>query len=283
VSTEELTLQPSDDVVARAAALAGRRRGSGGPTSDAATSFVQQYYRHVAVEDLAARGDVDVYGAAVSHYRLALQRPQGTATVQAFTPTVAEHGWSAEGHTVVEVVTDDMSFLVDSVTMELTRQGHGVHLVVHPQLPVRRDITGALVEVIDDESLSPASEPDVCRESWMHVEVDRVADASELGMIERALRSVLSDVREAVEDWERMRRQVDVVVADLAEAPPPLPAEEVEQARALLTWLADDHFTFLGYREYELVETDGETRLTALPGTARRNVSPSLSVSWYSR
>ena len=99
------------------------------------------------MEDLAGRTEVDVYGAAVGHYRLALQRPQGTATVHASTPTVAEDGWSADGHTIVEVVTDDMSFLVDSVTMELTRQGRSVHLVVHPQLPVRRDITGALVEV----------------------------------------------------------------------------------------------------------------------------------------
>ncbi len=259
--------EPGDDVVSRAAALAAGRRGTGGPAAGAAAGYLRQYYRHVAVEDLAARGDVDVYGAAVSHYRLARQRPQGTATVTAFTPTVAEHGWSAEGHTVVEVVTDDMSFLVDSVTMELNRQGRGVHLVVHPQLPVRRDVTGALVEVIDDESLSPEAEPDVCRESWMHVEVDRVADPSELAEIEQALRSVLSDVREAVEDWERMRHQVDAVVADLEEHPPPLPAEELEQGRALLEWLTDDHFTFLGYREYELVDTDGDTFLRAVPGT----------------
>src|SRR3712207_4576211 len=160
-----------------------------------------------------------------------------------------------------------MSFLVDSVTMELNQQGRGVHLVVHPQLLVRRDITGALVEVIDDESLSPASDPGICRESWMHVEVDRVADPSELPEIERALRGILSDVREAVEDWQRMRHQVDVVVADLAENPPPLATDEVEQARALLTWLADDHFTFLGYREYQLSETDGEAYLRAVPGT----------------
>ncbi len=258
---------PGEDVVTRAVGLAARRRGAGGLPPDAAAGYVRQYYRHVAVEDLAARGDVDVYGAAMSHYRLALQRPQGTASVHAFTPTVAEHGWAAEGHTVVEVVTDDMSFLVDSVTMELNRQGRGVHLVVHPQLLVRRDITGALVEVIDDESLSPASERDVCRESWMHVEVDRVADPSELADIEAALRTVLSDVREAVEDWDRMRHQVEVVVADLAQGPPPLPADEVEQARALLSWLADDHFTFLGYREYQLTETDGETLLQAVPGT----------------
>ncbi len=274
MSTQEQPADPgpepgADDIVSRAVALAAGRRGRGGPAPDAAASFVRQYHRHVAVEDLAARADVDVYGAAVSHYRLARQRPQGTASVHAFTPTVAEHGWSAEGHTVVEVVTDDMSFLVDSVTMELTQQGRGVHLVIHPQLLVRRDITGALIEVIDDESLSPDDEPDVLRESWMHVEVDRVVDPSELEDIEQALRRVLSDVREAVEDWDKMRHEVDVVVEDLSEHPPPVAREEVEQAQALLAWLADDHFTFLGYREYQLSESesDGGTFLSAVPGT----------------
>ncbi len=113
------------------------------PPKETAAQYLRQYYRHVSGEDLADRADVDVYGAALSHYRLATERPQGTATVRVFTPTVAEHGWSADGHTVVEVVTDDMSFLVDSVTMELNEQGRSVHLVVHPQLLVRRDVTGA--------------------------------------------------------------------------------------------------------------------------------------------
>src|SRR5687768_17240087 len=118
--------EPKDDVISKAAAMAVARRGKGGPAGDAG-QFIRQYYRHVALEDLAERAEVDVYGAAMSQYRLAGQRPQGTANVRAFTPTVAEHGWSAEGHTVVEVVTDDMSFLVDSVTMQLNEEGRGVH------------------------------------------------------------------------------------------------------------------------------------------------------------
>ncbi|WP_238993191.1 NAD-glutamate dehydrogenase [Nocardioides caldifontis] len=257
-----------DDVVARAAALATSRRGSSGPPGPTAEQFVRQYYRHVSTEDFADRNDVDVYGAAMSHYRLAAERPQGTATVRAFTPTVAEHGWSADGHTVVEVVTDDMSFLVDSVTMELNEQGRGVHLVVHPQLLVRRDVTGALQEVIDDEGYAALTEADVCRESWMHVEIDREAEPEQLEEIEKSLRRVLSDVRESVEDWAKMQHQVEVVIEDLQENPPvSLDPEEVEQGAALLRWLAEDHFTFLGYREYRLEEAEGDTVLRAVAGT----------------
>ncbi len=261
------TSDGDDDPISKACALATARRGSGGPPKESAAQFIRQYYRHVAVEDLTERADVDVYGAALSQYRLATQRPQGTANVRVFTPTVAEHGWSAAGHTVVEVVTDDMSFLVDSVTMELNNEGRNVHIVVHPQLLVRRDVAGELLEVIDDEGYVVGESVDVARESWMHVEIDRESDEAELELIERRLRMVLSDVREAVEDWERMHQQVLVVVDDLRRDPPPLPPTEVEQGTALLAWLADDHFTFLGYREYRLVDEGEDTFLRAVPGT----------------
>ncbi|MDX6323726.1 MAG: glutamate dehydrogenase [Nocardioidaceae bacterium] len=257
----------NDDVISKAAAMAASRRSRGGPPADTAGQFIRQYYRHVPAEDLADRGEVDVYGAAMSHYRLAAERPQGTANLRVFTPTVAEHGWSAHGHTVVEVVTDDMPFLVDSVTMELNEQGRGVHMVVHPQLLVRRDIAGRLIEVMDNEGYVVGSEPDVYRESWMHVEVDLESDAEEMAGVERYLLKVLSDVREVVEDWTRMQHQVLAVVQDLRANPPPLPADEVQQATELLEWLADDHFTFVGYREYRLEDDDGDLALRAVPGT----------------
>jgi glutamate dehydrogenase len=255
------------DLIGRAASAGSSRRGSGGPPRDLVEPYLHQYYRHVAVEDLAERSDIDIYGAAVSQYALAGERPQGSANVRVFTPTVAEHGWSADGHTVVEVVTDDMSFLVDSVTMALNEEGRNVHMVVHPQLLVRRDLAGRLAEVIDDEGYDDTDEPEVSRESWMHVEIDREVEPGELDAVEQRLRKVLVDVRESVEDWERMQQQVHQVIADLEESPPPLSQEEIEQGSALLAWLADDHFTFLGYREYRLDEVEGETVLRAVPGT----------------
>ena len=105
---------------------------------------MRAYYRHVASEDVADRSDADVYGAFASHYKLAGERPQGTARVRVLTPTLADSGWSAAGHTVVEVVVDDMPFLVDSLTMELSRQLRDVHVVIHPSFDVVRDITGVL-------------------------------------------------------------------------------------------------------------------------------------------
>ena len=236
----------------------------GTPDQDTVLAFLQRYYLHTAPEDLADRDPVDVFGAAYSHYRLAETRPQGTANVRVHTPTVEENGWTCS-HTVVEVVTDDMPFLVDSVTNELTRQGRGIHVVIHPQVVVRRDLTGKLIEVL---TTPPAGElpHDAHTESWIHVQIDRETDRADLKQITADLLRVLSDVREAVEDWEKMRDSALRMADELPTEPTAsdLPSSEVEEARQLLRWLAADHFTFLGYREYQLREDDS---LAAVPGT----------------
>ena len=255
------------DLVARATELARAGRGSGGPPHDEVGALLAAYYRHVAPEDFSGRADVDVYGALASHYRLAEERPQGTAKGRVLTPTLAADGWSAGGHSVVEVVTDDMPFLVDSLTMELSRQLRDVHVVVHPHFDVRRDITGVLQQVrpVDDGALEP--DDDSVRESWMHVEIDRITDEDAAGIVENVQR-ILGDVREAVEDWPRTRQRMLDLVAELRTAPPAvLDPEEVRQGAELLEWLAEDHFTFLGFREYSLDEVDGDDVLRAVPGT----------------
>ena len=196
-------------------------------------TLLTAYYRHVAAEDVADRSDVDLYGAFASHYKLAANRPQGTARVRVFTPTTAEHGWSAEGHSVVEVVIDDMPFLVDSLTMELSRQLRDVHLVIHPLLrrqprhhrraarrpPGRR--------AADDAPATPRGTGEEVRESWMHVEIDRLAEGEDVAAIEDAVQRVLRDVRESVEDWAKMHAQVDDIVRELETAPAGVGADEV--------------------------------------------------------
>ncbi|WP_309097398.1 NAD-glutamate dehydrogenase [Streptomyces sp.] len=238
----------------------------GAPDRESLLTFLQRYYLHTAPEDLADRDPVDVFGAAVSHYRLAENRPQGTANVRVHTPTVEENGWTCS-HSVVEVVTDDMPFLVDSVTNELTRQGRGIHVVIHPQFVVRRDVTGKLVEVLPTPATGASDLPhDAHVESWIHVEIDRETDRADLKQITADLLRVLSDAREAVEDWGKMRDAAIRLAEGLPEEPTPgdLPGPQVEEARELLRWLADDHFTFLGYREYQLRDDDS---LAAVPGT----------------
>ena len=258
-------------LLGEAAALAS----SSGQPADGAVgeAVINRYYRHVALDDLTDRSPADLVGAAASSSELAAVRPQGTAKIRVLTPS-AEDGWgTGRGRrSVVEIVTDDMPFLVDSVMAELSRGGHGIHLVVHPVLAVDRDVAGNLREVYD---VDPESAPEGATvESWMHVEIDRLADdPTGIAALEADLRRVLRDVREAVEDWPKMKNTT-LAAADALDGEQGAAAqaagldfEELSAGQELLRWLVDGHFTFLGYREYELITEDGEDRLRAVPGT----------------
>jgi glutamate dehydrogenase len=225
----------------------------------------------MATEDLLARRPEDLLGGALSHRELARNRPVGTANVRVFSPTVEEDGWAC-GHTVIEIVTDDMQFLVDSVISELSRQDRAVHLVVHPQLVVRRDAVGELQEILDVDALTAealsGTEFGAGIESWMHVEIDRQGGDAAQEALAQGLRRVLSDVRESVEDWPKMQLECQAIAGALETEPPKaVEPDEIEQTQRFLLWLAEDHFTFLGYREYTLEAHDGEDVLRATPGT----------------
>jgi glutamate dehydrogenase len=228
-----------------------------------AEQFMRQYYRRAPAEDVLARDPLDLYGAALAHMNFARRRPPGEPQIRAYNPTFEQHGWQSP-HTAIEIVTDDMPFIVDSVSMELNRLRSGIHVNVHPIVRVRRGDDGELAEVIAPDAAPQESER---LESFMHVEVDRQSEAAELEEVAERLREVLAKVRATVEDWPAMRAKVGELTAELGEPAPKLDAAEVEEARALLEWIEHDHFVFLGYREYELVGEDGGEDLRPLEGS----------------
>ena len=277
--TTTVTPEVMDRLLDKAADVGADPRSSGLP--DDVRRFLRRYYRYVSPQDVLERDPVDVFGAAVSHHRLAQQRPQGRPLVRVSTPTVEENGWQC-GHTVVEVVTDDMPFLVDSVTAELSRQDRGIHLVVHPLFDVARTVAGDLVGLrldpdrsetetgaqdADDGADDTAGRTLALRESWIHVEIDRESTSADLAAIESGLLRVLSDVRESVEDWPKMTGVAQQIADGLRADPPPLAQVEIDEAEELLVWLAANHFTFLGYREYRLVDRDGDDALVPVAGS----------------
>jgi len=222
-------------------------------------ALIGRYYAQVDPEDLDERQPADLYGAALSHWAFARKREPGRAKVRVFNPTIEEHGWQST-HTIVEIVNDDMPFLVDSVTMEVNRHGLTLHLIVHPLLAVVRDAAGTLT------GLAPEGK-DVRRESFIHVEIDRTTDQARLDALAADIGRVLLDVRMAVEDWRKMQAKLAEIVADLEARPPPLPAAELDEGRAFLAWLASDHFALLGYRCNDLVVVDGADALRIVEGS----------------
>jgi glutamate dehydrogenase len=225
------------------------------------TTFARSYFQRVDPEDIASRSVEDLYGALLSHWQFARKRETGKAKVRVLNPSAGEHGWSSR-HTVIEVVNDDMPFLVDSATMEVNRQGLTLHMIVHPIFAAERDASGTLKSIDLREN-----KPDLPRESFMHIEVDRIADPAARAELAEGIERVLGDVRAAVTDWKAMIGQLRAAIEEIDRQPPPLPRAEVAETRAFLQWLAEDHFLLLGYRRHDLATADGEIALRLVPGS----------------
>src|SRR3984957_19211785 len=223
-------------------------------------AFVTAYYRLVAPEDLVAAGPDRLAETVARHAALGASRPQGRSAVGVGPAQSGDGvvGSLTSAGTVVDIVTDDMPYLVDSVTMELNRHAADIRLIVHPVLTVRRDVAGTAhgIALAGDGSVS---------ESWIHVELGQVADEQRLA---EDLRRVLDDLRVAMEDQRRMRGAARELVAALGDEG----GSEEAEASELLAGLSAGHFTFLGYRKYDLVRTGegeepGGAELRPVPGT----------------
>ena len=192
-------------------------------------------------------------------YGFLRQREPGIAKVRVFNPDYEDTGWGGL-RTTVQIVTDDMPFLVDTLTMAVERAGLSVHMVTHPVFAVKRDGDGKL------ESLSNEG-ADLVHESVMHLEIDRLADGEDCDHLLDDLKASLSDVRTAVGDWRAMRSNMMQIAEELPQRSLPLDEQGVAEAQAFLRWVAEDHFTFLGYREYEVADVEGDAMLRTVSGT----------------
>ncbi|HEV8565902.1 MAG TPA: NAD-glutamate dehydrogenase [Actinoplanes sp.] len=249
----EEPLPNAERLVAEAVALAG--------DDHTIAALVDRFWRFAPDEELVGFTPEEMYEAALAHRELATVRLPGQLQL-AISPPDKE-----EPRTVLQIVTDDMPFLVDSVAALLTNDELEVHLLVHPLIVVRREPLGALAQVEADVEPDDAIDGDIV-ESWIRIEIDPIRDAAAREQLHNEVRRVLTDVRDAVEDWPRMRQRALVIADELAaargsETKLPVPDKDVTDSIELLKWLAHDHFTFLGYREYSLA--DGV--LTAVQGT----------------
>ncbi len=254
MSTPEV--RSREDVLAPIAAAFEEAAPDGG-----GAEFVARYFRHVPLDELTSRTP-DIYaGAAASHLELARHRLPGVANVRVYNPSTEADGWS-NARTILQVVTDDMPFLVDSVTGALVNAGIDIHLIVHPQLVVSRDAVGELEKVVPRDVTGKKIKVAVgeLAESWMLLSIDRESDEERRALLERTVRQVLEDVRQSVEDWPKMRSKCLVLAAELEGTPPEgIDADETALAIRFLRWMADDHFTFLGFRDYTLRQSaEGE-------------------------
>jgi glutamate dehydrogenase len=225
--------------------------------------YLQNYFANVDAKDLSERDPKDLAGAALSHLLFAARRRR-TALVRVFNPTLREHGFVSP-HTIIDVVNDDMPFLVDSISLALTERALTLHFLAHPIFAAARDRLGTLTSL---QRRADASKDRKLRlESFQHVEVDRIVDPLLLQSLAAQIERSMRDVRVACADWSRMQLAVRNTAQDLTLMSARVEASELSETCALLEWMGNRHFTFLGYREYRLQGRKGRETLEPIKAT----------------
>jgi glutamate dehydrogenase len=207
--------------------------------------FAEKFFGIIALEELTQRRLSDLVGCTLSAWRLLERFDRAQPQVRVFNPDYEKHGWQST-HTAVEVLHLDLSFLVDSVRMELNRRGYNIHTLQNSVLNVRRNDAGERLEILPKGSEAP----DASREALIFLEIDRCASPGELKRLEKALLDVLAEVRLAVGDFQIMRDKAQELLGWLDQANSAVDAEELAEIKTFMAWLLDDKFTFLGYEEF---------------------------------
>ncbi len=226
-------------------------------TATRLAEFAASFFSRVPIEDLAAHDAERWARITLDMYAFVRERAPATTKVRVFNPTLAEHGYESS-HSVVQIATDDMPFLVDSVSMAITQKGLHTHALIHPVYRIERDGSGKLLALdADDNGAGKA-------ESVMYLEVDRSVDLTELDGLREQIATAIDDVRAAVTDWQAMRAKMLEIATALPSTNMPGAADSAAEAQAFLRWANDDNFTFLGFREYEVANSDGDEVLRAV-------------------
>lgn len=225
--------------------------------------FAERYYSSASLEDLYAHKIEDLFGALISHWNLMYQRQPGESKVRIFNPTLEKEGWQSD-HTIIEVSHDDIPFLVDSIRMEMTRKGLQIHFAIHfGGLKVIRNAEYQITGIVPIGETNPKA----TSEAPIYFEIDRQSDLAVMEELAEQIQRILGDVRVSVADWRKMIERAEEALLELEKNPPPLDPAEIAESKDFLRWIIDNHFTFLGCRDYKLIGNDANRALQLIPGS----------------
>lgn len=217
------------------------------PSNDMANykAFSKTFYKNVLQEDSEMMAPENLSYTAQNHLRLSLKRALDKPVIDIYTPTIKKEGWDA-GRTIIDIVNDDMAFLVDSVIAEIIRHNYQISVFIHPVLHVTRDTKGKITDTFAKQKPGKTK-----GQSHVHIELSRVISKEQCNELKHGLEQVLSDTRFANRDWQKMLTKMEEAQDILEQAPSKYSKTIVHEYQAFLDYLYNNNFTILGYREYE--------------------------------
>lgn len=243
------------------------------------STFAWHYYKNAPLETLQSCSIETLYHIVLAHWEFSEQRLLNTSKIRVYNPEQPT-AW-AERYTVIMIATDDMPFIVDSISMEIMRRGLTNHFMIHlgnlmlQRSPLQGTITAvmpttppALTDTIPSnhgktphELTNSKTSSSYYPEALLYMVIDRQQSPEALSELEVALQTILTEVRSAVADWSCMRDRMMICLKALEQHPSVEDKTDHEEFKAFLLWLLDNHFIFLGCRDYRLSEDQKTLRM----------------------
>ncbi|WP_416304840.1 NAD-glutamate dehydrogenase [Neptunicella sp. SCSIO 80796] len=217
--------------------------------------FARLLFKNISKDDLESRNDSDLYGAVLSLWNVFNKFDGTTAQISVFNPDVAKNGWKST-HTVIEIIVNDMPFLVDSIRMVLNRMGITTHLLLNSPIELVRN-TDNSVNTFVEAGKKPKG---VVKQTVFMIEIDHQSNQSAIKALTDEIRSVVDEISLAVSDWQPMRSRLQQIIDQYDKKPNPNSAEICKETVDFLKWVLNDNFTLMGHRGYESKAIKGDYR-----------------------
>lgn len=214
--------------------------------------FARSYLKTFPLDAWVGRELNDLYGFLFELCLFTENGPKSVAKVDVFNPNLDEHGWMC-GRTVITVLQKDMPFLVDSIRLELNRRGVPIHVVQSFVCTIGRDSKGKYQNLISSgsgENSKEAPPKGASKEALIYLEINLHTEDAQLADIRRSLQAVLKDVSNVVNDYRAVVSELEKSQLNIKTC-----CKQATESFDFLIWLREHNFTFLGYREYDLVKT----------------------------
>ncbi len=221
---------------------------------DCAQSFVKRFLSQIPADDIIHWDASQLGDIAKSMLDWACDRTVGVASLRVFNPEEGDAGWN-ENRTVIEIVNDDMPFLIDSIAAELNSRNEAIEVLIHPILKVSRNKKGRLTAI---EGSGQTNE-DALFESYIHIQLESTLSVRRCKDLQASLTTIVEDVRKSTKDWHSMLSRLDSVIQEMSNISADNDPETVNEARSFLQYVHDNNFTLLGYRKDNIRTTKKET------------------------
>jgi len=230
-----------------------------------AALFVEYYFRRVPLDDIAREDPATLATIVINQLEFLMVRLPGQTLIRIFNSEMETDGWESQ-HTIIEMVNDDMPFLVDTATLTLSEMKVGVHLIVHPVIRFKRDAQGKLTGIYQKKEKGRGKEQGQA-ESVMQFQVDRKTRPDDLEKIKSRLKAAFNDVRMAVSDWHAIEEQARDATSKMPGWAPRVDKKLMRESREFMKWLMDDNFVFLGVRDYKVAKRNSRYQLNLVKGS----------------